>query len=117
MKALLQKTENFYMQDNNKMMHLATDDLYFVIEEKLNSVDLTDKGFDLLANSTSDPNFFVMPDIGVALADLEKENLPTPEKLQKKDEIIRDYSIKSERIHTINQFLRHTQCSKRMLTM
>ncbi|MBQ4475958.1 MAG: preprotein translocase subunit SecA, partial [Bacteroidales bacterium] len=106
MKALLQKTENFYMQDNNKMMHLATDDLYFVIEEKLNSVDLTDKGFDLLANSTSDPNFFVMPDIGVALADLEKENLPTPEKLQKKDEIIRDYSIKSERIHTINQLLK-----------
>ncbi|MBO4613880.1 MAG: preprotein translocase subunit SecA [Bacteroidales bacterium] len=106
MKALLQKTENFYMQDNNKMMHLATDDLYFVIEEKLNSVDLTDKGFDLLANSTSDPNFFVMPDIGVALAELEKENLPTPEKLQKKDEIIRDYSIKSERIHTINQLLK-----------
>ena len=106
MKALLQKTENFYMQDNNKMMHLATDDLYFVIEEKLNSVDLTDKGFDLLANSTSDPNFFVMPDIGVSLADLEKENLPTPEKLQKKDEIIRDYSIKSERIHTINQLLK-----------
>ena len=106
MKALLQKTENFYMQDNNKMMHLATDDLYFVIDEKLNSVDLTDKGFDLLANSTSDANFFVMPDIGVALAELEKENLPTPEKLQKKDEIIRDYSIKSERIHTINQLLK-----------
>ena len=106
MKALLQKTENFYMQDNNKMMHLATDDLYFVIDEKLNSVDLTDKGFDLLANSTSDPNFFVMPDIGVSLAELEKENLPTPEKLQKKDEIIRDYSIKSERIHTINQLLK-----------
>ena len=106
MKALLQKTENFYMQDNNKMMHLATDDLYFVIDEKLNSVDLTDKGFDLLANSTSDSNFFVMPDIGVSLAELEKENLPTPEKLQKKDEIIRDYSIKSERIHTINQLLK-----------
>ena len=106
MKALLQKTENFYMQDNNKMMHLATDDLYFVIDEKLNSVDLTDKGFDLLANSTSDPNFFVMPDIGVSLAELEKENLPTPEKLQKKDDIIRDYSIKSERIHTINQLLK-----------
>ena len=106
MKALLQKTENFYMQDNNKMMHLATDDLYFVIDEKLNSVDLTDKGFDLLANSTSDPNFFVMPDIGVALAELEKENLPAPEKLQKKDDIIRDYSIKSERIHTINQLLK-----------
>ena len=106
MKALLQKTENFYMQDNNKMMHLATDDLYFVIDEKLNSVDLTDKGFDLLANSTSDPNFFVMPDIGVALADLEKETLPAPEKLQKKDEIVRDYSVKSERIHTINQLLK-----------
>ncbi|MCF0206767.1 MAG: preprotein translocase subunit SecA, partial [Bacteroidales bacterium] len=64
MKALLQKTENYYMQDNNKMMHLATDDLYFVIDEKMNSVDLTDKGFDLLATSTSDSNFFVMPDIG-----------------------------------------------------
>ncbi len=106
MKALLQKTENYYMQDNNKFMHLATDDLYFVIDEKLNSVDLTDKGFDLLATSTSDPQFFVMPDIGVALAELDKENLPSAEKLQKKDDIIRDYSIKSERIHTINQLLK-----------
>ncbi len=105
-KALLQKTENYYMQDNNKFMHLATDELYFVIEEKQNSVELTDKGFDLLATSTSDPNFFVMPDIGVAMADLEKEDLPTAEKLQKKDDIIRDYSIKSERIHTINQLLK-----------
>lgn len=106
MKTLLQKTENFYMQDNNKQMHLVTDDLYFVIDEKLNSIDPTDKGFELLATSTSDPDFFVIPDISTELSNLENLHLPEIEKLQKKDEIIRDYSVKSERIHTINQLLK-----------
>lgn len=106
MKALLQKTENFYMQDNNKQMHLVTDDLFFVIDEKQNSIEPTDKGFELLASSTSDSNFFILPDIATELSSLEKLQVADIEKLKKKDEIIRDYSIKSERIHTINQLLK-----------
>ncbi|MCK9254557.1 MAG: preprotein translocase subunit SecA [Bacteroidales bacterium] len=106
MKTLLQKTENHYMADNNKQMHLVTDDLYFVIDEKLNSIEPTDKGFDLLANSSSDTNFFVLPDIATALSDLEKSSMTENERLNKKDEIIRDFSVKSERIHTVNQLLK-----------
>ncbi|MDR2011187.1 MAG: preprotein translocase subunit SecA [Bacteroidales bacterium] len=106
MKSLLQRTENFYMQNNNREMHHVTDDLYFVIDEKLNTIEPTDKGFELLASSTSDPNFFVLPDIATELAELEKMDLPSIEKLQKKDEIIRDYSVKSERIHTVTQLLK-----------
>lgn len=106
MKALLLKTENFYMADNNKNMHLVTDDLYFVIDEKLNSIELTDKGFDLLASSNSDPNFFVIPDLASELSTLDKENLSEKEKLKKKEDLLRDFSIKSERIHTINQLLK-----------
>jgi len=106
MKSLLLKTENYYMADNNKNMHLVTDDLYFVIDEKLNSIELTDKGFELLASSNSDPNFFVIPDLASELATLDRENLTEKEKLRKKDELFRDFSIKSERIHTINQLLK-----------
>ena len=106
MKALLQKTENYYMADNNKNMHLVTDDLFFVIDEKMNSIEPTDKGFDLLSSATSDPNFFVLPDIATELSQLEKSGLSDTERLKKKDEIIRDYSVKSERIHTINQLLK-----------
>ncbi len=106
MKALLQKTENTYMADNNKNMHLATDELFFVIDEKMNSIDPTDKGFDLLTSSTSDPNFFVLPDISTSIAEVEKSGLSDTERLKRKDEIIRDYSVKSERIHTINQLLK-----------
>jgi preprotein translocase subunit SecA len=106
MKSLLQRTENFYMQNNNKEMHHVVDDLYFVIDEKLNSIDLTDRGFELLAQSTADPDFFVIPDISTELANLENEKITDIEKLQKKDEITREYSVKSERIHTINQLLK-----------
>lgn len=106
MKALLQKTENTYMADNNKNMHLATDNLFFVIDEKMNSIDPTDKGFDLLTGSTEDANFFVMPDISTELAEIEKTDISDTEKLKQKDEVIRDYSVKSERIHTINQLLK-----------
>ncbi|MDL2262799.1 preprotein translocase subunit SecA [Bacteroidales bacterium OttesenSCG-928-I21] len=106
MKSLLQRTENFYMQNNNKEMHHVTDSLYFVIDEKLNSIEPTDKGFELLASSTSDLNFFVLPDIATELSDIDKLEIPTIEKLQKKDEITRDYSVKSERIHTVNQLLK-----------
>ncbi len=106
MKALLQKTENQYMADNNKNMHLVTDDLFFVIDEKMNSIEPTDKGFDLLSSSTSDTNFFVLPDISTELSLIDKQDIKESEKLKKKDEIIRDYSIKSERIHTVNQLLK-----------
>ena len=106
MKTLLQKTENTYMADNNKNMHLVTDELFFVIDEKMNSIDPTDKGFDLLSSSTSDVNFFVLPDISTELAAIESSEVSDHDKLKKKDEMIRDYSVKSERIHTINQLLK-----------
>jgi len=106
MKALLQKTENTYMADNNKNMHLVTDELFFVIDERMNSIEPTDKGFDLLTGSTSDANFFVLPDIAVELSALEKSGLSDTDRLRQKDDIIRDYSVKSERIHTINQLLK-----------
>ncbi len=105
-KALLLKTENFYMQENNKYMNKVTDDLYFVIDEKLNSVDLTDKGVDTITTSSDDPQFFIMPDIGSEVADLEKMNLPAEELLSRKDKLIQDYAIKSERIHTVSQLLK-----------
>ena len=105
-KQLLIKTENFYMQENNKNMHVATDLLYFVIDEKHNTIDLTDKGHERLSARTGDSNFFVMPDIGAVVADLEKAGLTPEEKLVQKDELLRDYAIKSERIHTVTQLLK-----------
>ncbi|HBX52143.1 MAG TPA: preprotein translocase subunit SecA [Bacteroidales bacterium] len=106
MKALLHKTENIYMQDNNKRMHEVTDDLYFVIDEKNNSIELTDKGIDLITSKTDDSRFFILPDIGSEIADIEKSNLPEKDKLVRKDELLRDYAIKSERVHTVNQLLK-----------
>ena len=106
MKVLLQKTENFYMQDNSKYMHKVTDDLYFVIDEKNNQIELTDKGFELLAESTADANFFVLPDVGYEVSMVEASDMQESEKLKRKDELIRDYSIKSERVHTMNQLLK-----------
>ena len=105
-KVMMQKTENFYMQDNSKNMYLITDDLYFVIEEKQNAIELTDKGIDLISSDLEDKNFFVMPDVGAEIAELEHQNLPTAELVEKKDKLLQDYSIKTERIHTINQLLK-----------
>ncbi|MCB9000520.1 MAG: preprotein translocase subunit SecA [Bacteroidales bacterium] len=105
-KQLLLKTENFYMQDNNKNMHIVTDDLFFIIEEKLNSVELSDKGIDLITSASEDPKFFVLPDIGSEIAEIEKFDLSHGEKLAKKDELLRDYAVKSERVHTVNQLLK-----------
>lgn len=105
-KALLLKTENFYMQENNKNMHIITDDLFFVIEEKQNSVELTEKGIDLITSSSEDPRFFILPDIGSEVAELEKQNLAPQNKLEAKEEILRDYAIKSERVHTVHQLLK-----------
>jgi len=105
-KALLLKTENYYMQENSKNMHIVTDDLYFVIEEKLNSVELTEKGTDLITGTAEDPNFFIMPDIGSEIAELERSGLSAEEKLIRKDKLLQDYAIKSDRIHTVNQLLK-----------
>ncbi len=105
-KALMQKTENTYMQDNNRRMPEITDDLYFVIDEKLNSVELTDKGHELLSKNVGEDRFFVLPDIGATVADLERSDLSAEEKMEKKDEVVNDYALKSERVHTVNQLLK-----------
>ena len=104
-KAHLQKTENFYMQEQGKHMKKIDKELFFVIEEKNNTVELTDKGIDLISGN-EDRQFFVMPDIGLEIAELEKQNLPGDTFQEKKAELIRDYGIKSERIHSINQLLK-----------
>ena len=105
-KALMLKTENYYMQDNSKHMHKVTDDLFFIIDEKNNSIELTDKGIDTITSESDDSNFFILPDIGSELADLEKEGLSEEEQLAKKDELLRDYAVKSERVHTLQQLLK-----------
>ena len=105
-KVRLQKTEEFYLQENEKNMHIATDELYFVIDEKNKSIELTDKGIDTLTGSTDDPTFFVLPDVGSEIAELEKENLSQEEKQQRKDDILSNFSIKSERVHTVHQLLK-----------
>ena len=106
MKQLLQKTENFYMQDNNRQMHLITDDLYFVIEEQNRSVEMTDKGNDLIAASVSDEKFFILPDIGNEIAELEKQNITPEEKQTQKAALLADYALKAERVHTVTQLLK-----------
>jgi preprotein translocase subunit SecA len=106
-KSLLLKTEEFYMQENNRNMYIATDPLYFVIDEKNNSIELTDKGIDLITDASDDTHFFVLPDVGSEIAELEKsKTLSVEEKQAQKDEILQNYSIKSERVHTINQLLK-----------
>ncbi len=105
-KAILLKTEEHYMEQNNRNMHIATNPLYFVIDEKNNSIELTDKGIDALTGASEDPQFFVLPDIGSEIAEIEKMSLSSEEKQEKKDEMMQNYSIKSERVHTINQLLK-----------
>ena len=109
-KVRLQKTEEFYLQENEKNMHIATDELYFVIDEKNKSIELTDKGIDALTGTTDDPDFFVLPDVGSEMAEVEeqsKEGRCTKEEAQqKKDDILTNYSIKSERVHTVLQLLK-----------
>ena len=105
-KTTLIKTEEFYMQEHNKNMHIATDPLLFVIDEKNNSIELTDKGIDLLTGTTEDPHFFVLPDVGAELSEVEAMGLQGEEKQAKKDEILQNYAIKSERVHTVNQLLK-----------
>jgi len=104
-KAHLQKTENFYMAEQNKQMPIIDKELFFVIDEKNNTIDLTDRGIDLMSGN-EDPTFYILPDIGTVLATLEKDTANKEELAQKKSELIRDYSIKSERIHSVNQLLK-----------
>jgi len=106
MRAILQKTENFYMADQSKEMHKVDAELYFVIDEKNNSIELSEKGIELITASGEDNNFFIMPDVGSEIAEIEKSNLQAAEKIDRKDKMLRDFAIKSERIHTINQLLK-----------
>ena len=105
-KQLLQKTESFYLQEQAKNMHIIDDELYFVNDEKHNSVDLTEKGIDLLTASYDDSEFFILPDIGARIAELESQNLGEKKMLEQKNKMIQDYSIKSERVHTVTQLLK-----------
>ena len=107
MKQLLQKVENYYIQDNEREMPFITDELYFVINEKQHSVDMTDKGRDLITGNLEDSNFFVLPDVGAKVAEVQKdESLTAEQKQVKKDEIHADFALKSERVHTVNQLLK-----------
>ena len=106
MKQLMQKAENFYIQDNERQMPEVTDELYFVINEQHHTVDLTDKGHDVLASEVSDPNFFVLPDVGSQIATIEHSALSLAERQAKKDELMEDFALKSERVHTMLQLLK-----------
>ena len=105
-RALLQKTEAQYMQDNNRDMPIADKDLYFVIDEKNNQIDLTDKGVEYMSAGNEDSNFFVLQDIGTEIAELENKNLTKEEEFAAKEDLFRDFAVKSERIHTLNQLLK-----------
>jgi len=106
MKQILTKSENYHMENQNKEMPKADAELFFVIDEKNNQVELTEKGIELITAAGEDQHFFVMPDVGTEIADLEKSALSTDEKIEKKDTLMRDFSIKSERIHSVNQLLK-----------
>ena len=102
----LQKTENFYMQDQNKEMHIVDEELFFVIDEKNNLVELTEKGLNLITTSIEDKDFFILPNVGKEIAEIERSNISEEEEATKKELLLRNFSIKSERIHTINQLLK-----------
>lgn len=105
-KQILMKTENYYLQDQQKEMPKCDAELYFVIDEKNNQIDLTDKGIELITTSGEEKDFFVMPDVGALIAEVENEPISHEEKLKKKDEVLQDFNIKSERLHTVNQLLK-----------
>jgi len=105
-KAGMQKTENFYMAEQNKHMHIIDDELYFVIEEKHNSIDLTDKGIDMITEMTGDDKFYILPDLNIDIDQIEKSDLPADKKAEKKSELLREFAMKSERVHTMNQLLK-----------
>ncbi|WP_147678560.1 preprotein translocase subunit SecA [Algibacter pacificus] len=104
-KQLLQKTENYYMQDNNREMPKVDEELYYVIEEKNNQVELTDKGVEYISGKDN-PDFFILPEIGLEIAKIEKQGLSKEEEAEKKEDLYKDFGVKSERIHTLNQLLK-----------
>ncbi len=106
MRALMQKTENFYLQEQAKNMHVIDDELFFIIDEKNNTIELTEQGIDLLTESYEDASFYILPDMGAVIADLERSGLSDFDKVEKKDALMLDYSIKSERVHTVNQLIK-----------
>ncbi|MFH1296192.1 MAG: preprotein translocase subunit SecA [Bacteroidota bacterium] len=106
MKAQMQKTENFYLQEQAKNMYIINDELFFVIDEKNNTIELMEKGIDLLTESYEDATFYILPDIGSELAELEKLEIKESDLLEKKSALMRDYAIKAERVHTVNQLLK-----------
>lgn len=103
---IMRSTENFYLQDQQKEMHVADEPLYFTIDEKNNSIELTEKGVELISASSEDKNFFILPDVGSVIAEIERNTSSPEERQSRKDELMRDYAIKSERIHTVNQLLK-----------
>ncbi len=105
-KQILMKTENYYLQDQQKEMPKCDTELYFVIDEKNNQIDLTEKGIDLITSSGEEKDFFVMPDVGGLIADIENQPISHEEKLKNKDAVLQDFNIKSERLHTVNQLLK-----------
>ncbi len=105
-RALMQKTENHFMQDQSKEMHKVDAELFFVIDEKNNTIELTEKGVDLISTHNNESNFYSMPDVGSVMADIERSNATAQEKIERKDELMRDFAVKSERVHTINQLLK-----------
>ncbi len=106
MRQILQKTENYYLQDQQKEMHKVDADLFFVVDEKMNSVDLTERGVELITAAGEDPHFFIIPDVGSEIAEIEKQSSSNEDKLQQKEQLMIDFSVKSERIHTVNQLLK-----------
>lgn len=106
MRALMQKTENFYMAEQSKNMHLIDDELFFVIDEKNNTIELSEKGIDLITKSYQETDFYILPDVGAEIAELTRSPLTEVQKDEKKADLLRDYAIKSERVHTVNQLLR-----------
>lgn len=105
-KQLLLKTEGYYLQDNEKEMPKADEELYFTIDEKSNGIELTEKGTDLISSNTEDADFFILPDMGTLMMEIDDAELSDEDKVKQKDELLRNYSVKAERIHTINQLLK-----------
>jgi preprotein translocase subunit SecA len=105
-KVRLQKTENYYLADQQKQMPMVDEELFFTIDEKNNSVDLTDKGIQAITKGGEDPDFFILPDIGIQLAEIDKSEISPEEKLQQKEAVLNEYTIKADRIHTVQQLLK-----------
>ena len=115
-KQIMLKSEAYHLADNQKEMPKADAEVFFTIDERNNSVDLTEKGIELITEAGEDKHFFILPDVGGSIADIEKMNVPAEEKLLKKDTLMQDFSIKSERIHTVQQLLKAYALFEKMMS-